>query len=223
MYLLSFEGLDGSGKSTQARLLADWLKAEGFRVEMVREPGGTRISERVREMLLDPENLIDPFAELLLFSAARSQLVSERVRPLLEAGVVVICDRFFDSTTAYQGFGRGIADPAWLNTFHRKVTGGLVPHRTYLIEISPETARGRRQARSDDDRMEAAGHEFHSRVAEGYRWLAANEDRVRTFDGALSIAALAEAIRSDLATIVLDRPDDASGTGTSSPGLPSNS
>ncbi|NNE69052.1 MAG: dTMP kinase [Rhodothermales bacterium] len=198
MFLVSFEGLDGSGKSTQAGLLAAWFRQQGLVVEMLREPGGTETSEHIRTLLLDPSQRIDPFAELLLFSAARAQLVSEKVRPLLEAGTVVICDRFFDSTTAYQGFGRELAEPAWLNAFHRQVTGGLVPHRTYLIDIEPDLARARRQARSEEDRMEASGRAFYGRVAEGYRWLAESEpDRVFRLDGAQSIESLAEAIRAD--------------------------
>ncbi|MBO6574880.1 MAG: dTMP kinase [Rhodothermales bacterium] len=199
MRLITFEGLDGSGKSTQARLLAEWLREAGYTVEMVREPGGTDISERVREMLLDPRNEISPFAELLLFSAARAQLVAERVQPLLDEGTLVLCDRFFDSTTAYQGFGRGLADPGWLDGFHRKVTGGLVPHRTYLIRITPVEAAHRRRGRSEDDRMEAAGEPFHERVAEGYDWLAAREpDRVHVLDGTRAIELIATDIRRDM-------------------------
>lgn len=198
MFLISFEGLDGSGKSTQAHLLAAWYREQGFEVELLREPGGTETSEVIRSLLLDNSRRIDPFAELLLFSAARSQMVTEKVRPLLEAGVVVICDRFFDSTTAYQGFGRGLAEPAWLNAFHRKVTGGLVPDRTYLIDITPDLAQSRREGRSEDDRMEASGKEFYRRVYEGYRWLAESEpDRVRSLDGSATIEELADFIRSD--------------------------
>ncbi len=203
MFLVSFEGLDGSGKSTQAHLLAAWYRERGFEVELLREPGGTDTSEIIRDLLLDRERRIDPFAELLLFSAARSQMVTEKVRPLLEAGVVVICDRFFDSTTAYQGFGRGLAEPVWLNAFHRQVTGGLVPDRTYLIEITPELARSRRQGRSEDDRMEASGEEFYRRVYDGYRWLAESEsDRVRCLDGSGSIQELSETIRRDAEALI---------------------
>jgi len=114
MLLLTFEGIDGSGKSTQARLLDERLREEGYETLLVREPGGTAFSERVRSLLLDPSLNVQPFAELLLFSAARAQLVAERIRPALEAGRIVICDRFYDSTTAYQGAGRGVAEPAWL-------------------------------------------------------------------------------------------------------------
>ena len=203
MFLVSFEGLDGSGKSTQAHLLAAWFRESGFEVELLREPGGTDTSEVIRDLLLDKARRIDPFAEMLLFSAARSQMITEKVRPLLEAGVVVICDRFFDSTTAYQGFGRGLAEPEWLNAFHRQVTGGLVPHRTYLIEITPELARSRRQGRSEDDRMEASGEAFYQRVYKGYRWLAESEpDRVRSLDGSASIEELSQLIRIDVEALV---------------------
>lgn len=203
MFLVSFEGLDGSGKSTQARLLATWLRERGLAVEMLREPGGTELSEQIRSLLLDPERRIDPFAELLLFSAARAQMVADKVRPLLKAGTVVICDRFFDSTTAYQGFGRELAEPAWLDAFHRKVTGGLVPDRTYLIEIDPAEARARRRARSDEDRMEASGRAFYDRVWQGYRWLAESEPaRVLPLDGSRSIEELAASIRDDAGTLL---------------------
>jgi dTMP kinase len=203
MFLVSFEGLDGSGKSTQAHLLAAWFRERGFEVELLREPGGTDTSEIIRDLLLDTARRIDPFAELLLFSAARSQMVTEKVRPLLDAGVVVICDRFFDSTTAYQGFGRGLAEPKWLNAFHRQVTGGLVPHRTYLIEITPELAKSRREGRSEDDRMEASGEEFYGRVYDGYRWLAESEaDRVRCLDGSAAIVDLAKLIQADAEALV---------------------
>jgi dTMP kinase len=215
MFLLTFEGLDGSGKSTQIRLLADWLIAEGYPVTVLREPGGTRLSEEIRDLLLDPASRIEPFPELLLFSAARAQLVSERIKPLLESGSVVICDRFYDSTTAYQGAGRGLADPVWLDGFHRLVTGGLTPRRTYLMEISPEEARVRRLGRSDEDRMEASGTEFYRRVAEGYRSLAGREpERVRVLDGSAPVESISEAIRDDVRALLRSIP----GTETNTPG-----
>lgn len=201
--LLSFEGIDGSGKSTQARLLLERLEAEGHTPLMVREPGGTVLSERVRALLLDPDLSIEPFAELLLFSAARAQLVAEEIRPALAQGRIVICDRFYDSTTAYQGVGRELGDVAWLQDFNRRVTKGLVPHRTYLVAIDPEVAVTRRRGRIDgtteDDRMEAAGLAFFARVAAAYDHLTQQEpQRILRLDGLQSIEALHAEIWEDV-------------------------
>jgi dTMP kinase len=195
--LISFEGIDGSGKSTQARLLSDRLMREGRHALLVREPGGTRLSERVRALLLDPDLSIEPFAELLLFSAARAQLVAEQIRPALAAGHTVICDRFFDSTTAYQGAGRELEDAAWIHEFNLRVTNGLVPHRTYLFDIDPDLALARCSERTaaegseGTDRMESAERAFHERVAEGYRLLARREpERILVIDGTQSVETL---------------------------------
>ncbi len=220
MFLITFEGIDGSGKSTQARLLDEFLRGEGYETLLVREPGGTELSERVREILLDPSLNVQPFAELLLFSAARAQLVEERIRPALEEGRIVICDRFYDSTTAYQGAGRGVADPDWLQPFHRRVTGDLVPDRTYLVDVDPETAQARRaEADREGDRMETAGGEFYERVIKAYSELAADHaDRFVCLDGHRSIEALHETVRADIQAL-LDREGGTppSGTGSSGP------
>lgn len=158
MLLLSFEGIDGSGKSTQARLLERYLRDRGRDPLLVREPGGTELSERVRTLLLQEDLAIDPLAEMLLFSAARAQLVADRIRPALQAGRIVLCDRFYDSTTAYQGGGRQLADPDWLNGLHRRVTQGIVPDRTYLIELPPSEAQTRRTTgRTDPSSAHHAG------------------------------------------------------------------
>jgi len=206
MLLISFEGIDGSGKSTQARLLRDHLEAQGRRTRLVREPGGTKLSEQVREMLLSHALDVRPMAELLLFSAARAQLVDETIRPALDAGDVVVCDRFYDSTTAYQGAGRGIADPEWLRGLHDRVTGGLVPDRTYLVALDPKTARARRRsANEDDDRMEAATEDFYARVSDAYHRLAKDEpDRFLVLDGTRSIEALQQIIRDDAIQLLED-------------------
>ncbi|PQJ35023.1 dTMP kinase [Salinibacter sp. 10B] len=216
MLLLTFEGIDGSGKSTQARLLDEHLQAEGHETLLVREPGGTELSEQVRSILLEPSLNVQPFAELLLFSAARAQLVAERIRPALDEGHIVICDRFYDSTTAYQGAGRGVADPTWLRAFHRRVTDALVPDRTYLVEVDAETARERRGGEaSADDRMEAAGADFYERVSAAYAELAEDEpDRFCRLDGRRSIDALHQSVRADVAAIL----DGRGGTGVSGTG-----
>lgn len=180
--LISFEGVDGSGKSTQAGLLVERLDRLGARPVAVREPGGTDLSERVRAILLDRDAQVSPRAELLLFAAARAQLCHEVIRPALADGRPVVCDRFFDSTTAYQGGGRQLADTAWLGEFHRFTTGGLRPDRTYILDVPPELAAARRA--QEGDRIEMAGEAFFRRVRQAYAQVAALEpERVRMIDG----------------------------------------
>lgn len=173
--LISFEGIDGCGKSTQASLLAERLRQQGESPLSLREPGGTALSERIREILLDPVSEIDPRAELLLFAAARAQVCSDVIRPAIASGRMVICDRFIDSTTAYQGAGRGLATPDWLADFHRFVTGGLVPDRTYIIDVPLAVAETRRGGTLD--RIEATGDDFFRRVRDGYQALALSEPK----------------------------------------------
>ena len=185
--LITFEGIDGSGKSTQARRLETALHDEGYSPLLLREPGGTPVSEEIRELLLDADQEITPLAELLLFSAARAQLVERRIRPALKQNKPVICDRFYDSTTAYQSGGRGVAELGWIEDLHRRVTGSLVPDRTYYIEVSLAEAR-RRQNRERDgdgtpaDRMESSESPFYERVIETYRELADREPDFRRDD-----------------------------------------
>ena len=182
---ISFEGLDGSGKSTQAQRLAARLRSDGYTVVEVREPGGTGVAEAIRHLLLDATREITPRAELLLFSAARADLTERVIRPALDHGHIVVADRFYDSTTAYQGAGRGIADPEWLGAFHAYVTGGLSPDVTYLLRLSPEDAAVRARERGDADRMEAAGDAFYGRVARAYARLASlHPERVVVVEGA---------------------------------------
>ena len=204
--IISFEGIDGCGKSTQERILAEWLTGQGRQVRRVREPGGTSISEQIRSILLDPASEIDPFAEMLLFSAARAQLCRTRIQGWKAAGDIVLCDRFFDSTIAYQGGGRGVADPQWLESFQLAVADGLVPDLTFYFRISPEEARTRLSG-NEDDRMELAGPEFFHRVVNTYDELAARHGaRYRTLDATRSIADLAEQVRSEVASLLrLDR------------------
>jgi len=219
MLLLTFEGIDGSGKSTQARLLRDRLRAAGYETLLVREPGGTDFSERVRSLLLDSSLNVQPFAELLLFSAARAQLVAERIRPAPETGHIVICDRFYDSTTAYQGAGRGVAEPEWLRAFHRRVTDDLVPDRTYLVEVDVETAQRRRDDEGEADRMEAAGAAFYERVAAAYTELAeAQPERILRLDGHRSIDELEARVWEDVRSLLdADGGTANSSTGSSTP------
>ena len=197
---ISFEGIDGSGKSTQVELLRARFQRKGLGVDVFREPGGTALSERIRHILLDPEHEIDAFAELLLFSAARAQLVATQIKPALREGRVVICDRFFDSTTAYQGMGRALGDMDWMMDFQTQVTGGLVPDRTYLLRVPVEEAWERREQRSGtDDRMEQAGRAFFERVIKAYEELGAKySTRIVSLDGTLPADIIHEQIWVDI-------------------------
>ncbi len=176
---LVLEGVEGAGKTTQLRLLRDALLAAGLPVREAREPGGTPLGEAVRGVLLDRGDLrIGPESELLLMLAARAAFVREVVRPALEAGEIMLADRFESSTFAYQGYGRGLPldEVRRLNAF---ATGGLVPDLTLVLDLSLEEGRARqlRQGKGAD-RIEGAGEAFHARVAHGYRALAAGDPRV---------------------------------------------
>ena len=190
----SFEGIDGSGKSTQARLLAEELRAAGHEVVEVREPGGTSLGEAIRSLLLEPKRQIDERAELLLFSAARAQLVAEVIEPALSRSAVVIADRFYDSSTAYQGGGRQLADTDWMTRLHRFTTQSRSPDRTFLIDVPLVLAAQRRGERAQD-RMEQGGDEFYSRVRASY--LGLEGDRVVVLDGRQSIEHLRQTIAAE--------------------------
>jgi len=199
--IISFEGIDGSGKSTQAAMLVDTLRAAGRTVHLVREPGGTPVSERIRRMLLDPGLEIDAFAEMLLYSAARAQLVRHRFDGMQQNGAIIVCDRFFDSTIAYQGGGRRIADLDWLDGFQRQVTGGVVPDRTYLIRVSIETALIRQIDRTAD-RMERSDRSFFERVVKAYDDLAEkNSQRIKIIDGEPVAEEVAQVVLRDLESL----------------------
>jgi dTMP kinase len=194
--LISLEGIDGSGKTTQARLLAEKL---GDGALVVREPGGTPAGERIRELLKLPGLEIDPLAELLLFCAAREQLVAEVIRPALEAGRDVVCDRFSDSSIAYQGNARGLG-AARAEELCDLATGGLWPDLTILLRIDPAEAaeRMREQGRADD-RFEEEGIELQRRVASGYDELARRHpERIRVVDASGSVAEVHEALLTEL-------------------------
>lgn len=198
---VTFEGGEGCGKSTQLRLLARRLDAAGVPVRQLREPGGTAVGEAVRTILLDPEHAgLDDIAELLLYEAARAQLVAEVIEPALEAGEVVLCDRFYDSTTAYQGHARGIAldEVAELN---RAATGGLAPDRTIVLDIRPSLGVARATSHSTD-RLEAEDLAFHERVRAGFLAIAAQEPgRVRVVDASGDIDTVAEKVAAALADL----------------------
>ena len=178
---VSLEGIDGSGKSTQAQLLAEALRPETL---LVREPGGTAAAEQIRDLLADGAIDLDPQAELMLFCAARADLVKQVIRPALEAGRDVVSDRFADSTVAYQGAARGLGVEL-VERFSDAATGGLAPDLTLLIRIDAEVAAKRS---GGEDRFEAAGLEFQRQVAAAYDEIAARDDaRVVTVDGTGSV------------------------------------
>lgn len=191
--LITFEGIDGSGKSTQISLLRDYLVESGLEVEVFREPGGTDVSEMIRGMLLNPELEIDPVTELLLFSSARSQLVAEKVQPLLENNVIVILDRFYDSTTAYQGFGRNSMPLEQIQQINAAATHNLVPDFTFYLRLSLEEARERTKT-FEKDRMERAGDTFYTRVFEGFEHLAKKESRFKTVNAERDINSIHDEI-----------------------------
>ncbi len=186
--LITFEGIDGCGKSSQAKLLADRLTDQGFEVLLLREPGGTELSEQIRTILLDAKHKapVSHSAELLLFAASRAQLVEEIIEPALKRSAIVICDRFTDSTIAYQGYGRGLP-LAYIRSVNDLATGGLIPDITFLIDIPINLAIHRRKGMGDD-RMESESRLFFSHVADGYMALAQKHpDRIHVIDGADSM------------------------------------
>lgn len=187
--LITFEGIDGSGKSTQIDLLRQYLKKKGLRVEVFREPGGTDVSEMIRGMLLNPEIDIDPVTELLLFSSARSQLVAEKVLPLLKEEVIVILDRFFDSTTAYQGFGRQSLPIKQIQQINSIATHDLTPDITFYLRLSLEEA-AERTKQFEKDRMELSGDTFFKRVFNGFEELAKSEERFQVINAVMEKQAI---------------------------------
>jgi len=177
---ISFEGLDGSGKTTQAALLVRALRERGDEVVAVREPGGTQAGERVRDLLLDPRSQIAPWTEALLYAAARAQLVATVIRPALERGAVVVADRFVDSSLAYQGCARGLGLERVL-AVNQAATDGLMPDRTVLLVLAEQDAAARRDP--SPDRIESEDGRFHQAVARGFAAAAARfPDRIRTVD-----------------------------------------
>ena len=186
---ITLEGVDGAGKSTQARLLARALELAGHDVVALREPGGTAIGEKIRALLLDPENAaMGDTCELLLYEAARAQLVHEVIAPALAAGKVVVCDRFYDSTTCYQAFADGL-DREVVRNANDLAVAGTHPGLTLVYQIEPELAARRMAARAGADRMEAKGTAFQERVFRGFAAIAAEEPaRVKLIDASEDIA-----------------------------------
>lgn len=195
--LITFEGIDGCGKSTQIHLLKQYLEDKGKHVQVYREPGGVHIAEEIRDLLLDSKNEISAISELLLFSAARAQLVQEKIIPELENGSVVILDRFYDSTTAYQGYGRSVLPLKEIVALNKMASHGLIPDLTFYLRLPLKLALQRRSERAQD-RMEMAGDEFYTRVLEGYELLVKEHPRFIVLDGAHPIESIALEIQQHL-------------------------
>ncbi len=185
---ISFEGIEGSGKSTQANLLYKYLIDKGFKVILTEEPGGTRIGKKIRRLLLDSKNRdILPVTELLLYNASRAQHINEVIIPSLNKGVIVITDRFTDSTFAYQGYGRGI-DLNIIFAIDKLSTSSLRPDITFLLDLDVEIGFKRNQGINKADRLELEDIEFHNRVRKGYIELASKEpDRIKLIDASKNI------------------------------------
>ena len=209
---IAFEGGDGSGKSTQARLLAERLEAQGVPVLLTREPGGTALAEKIRSLVLDPEHApVDPVTEALLFAAARSSHVRQAVQPALDRGTVVITDRYIDSSVAYQGAGRdlGTEPIAALNGW---ATGGLTPHLTVLLDVDEDTALHRRRSRLSaqqgavPDRLESEPDSFHAVIRQAFLDRAAQAaERTLVLDAAQDAGSLAEQVMAHVTALLEDR------------------
>lgn len=200
---ITFEGVDFCGKSTQVELLKDYLLAQNKNVHLIREPGGTEISEKIREILLDKKNnAMVMETEIFLFSASRAQLVREVIRPFLQKGYYVISDRFHDSSTAYQGFGRGLSVDAILN-IHNLAIGKTIPDITFFIDVPNEVAFARKKniSHSDLDRIEVSDNTFYERVREGYLYLSKKEKRFRVIDGTKNIKQINEQIINEIKSL----------------------
>jgi dTMP kinase len=198
---ITFEGIDGCGKTTQFRLLGQWLRDQGKDVVETVEPGGTAIGQQVRKIVLNPENQdLQPRAELLLYFASRAQNVDEVIRPGLEAGRIVLCDRFTDSTLVYQGCGRGL-DAEVVLALDRIACRGVKPDTTVLIDIDIDTSLARAKRRNervgqDESRIDEEGAAFHDRVRRGYLALAVAEpERFVVIDGRAPIGEVGARIR----------------------------
>lgn len=192
---ITFEGSDGCGKSTQIKKLAEYLTSQGKEVVVTREPGGTDISEQIRGIILDPNNKEEgPVTEMMLYAAARAQIVSQLIKPSIEEGKIVLCDRFVDSSIAYQAYGRGLGDQ--VKIVNSYALQGLLPDVTFFLDITAEEGRKRNKNTDKNDRMEQEAIEFHQRVYEGYKKIAEdNKDRVVVIDASKSIEEVFEEIK----------------------------
>lgn len=180
---ITLEGTDGSGKTTQINMLSDYFSQKGYRVVCTREPGGTPIGEKIREIIIDKNNKeMTNVTEALLYAAARAQLVSQVIEPVLKDGGVVISDRFLDSSFVYQGFARGMGEN-FIRNINRAAVNSLEPDITFLLKLKPEDSIARKSKQAELDRLEAEKANFHQRVFDGYVSLARkNKDRIKVID-----------------------------------------
>ena len=201
---ISIEGTDGSGKSTQIKLINEYLVQQGYEVVLTREPGGTKISEKVREILLDVDNSeMNGITEMLLYASARAQLVSEVILPAITSGKIVICDRYVDSSYVYQGIGRGI-DFKIIESVNAAAVNGIMPVITLFFDIDPKTSLERRIASTGADRIEIEELDFHMRVYKGYLMLAqAYPERIKRIDSRKTIEEVFEEVKKVLNNILL--------------------
>lgn len=198
--LITFEGIEGAGKSTQIRLVKEYLDQQGFSSRIVREPGGTIIGDQIRKILLDPQGTnMERRTEILLYAASRAQLVGEVIIPSLQNNQLVLCDRYVDSSIAYQGFGTD-GDIDEVIRINQMATKGLVPHRTYFLDIPFELSQERIRMRGKQkDRMEQKGEQFYRRVREGYLHLAnENKQRIKRISAQQPIEKVFHEIITDL-------------------------
>ncbi len=202
-FFITFEGGEGSGKSTQLARLLTALRADGWDALETQDPGGTPAGREIRRVLLDPaQSGLAPLAELLLYEASRAQLVAEVIRPALAAGRVVLCDRFTDSTVAYQGHGRGL-DLALIERLNGLAAGGLVPDCTFLLDVDPAVGLDRVRLRTAADRLEGEALAFHQRVRQGFLALARREpERVVVLDAAAPAEEIARRIRRRVSAVL---------------------
>jgi dTMP kinase len=197
---ITFEGIDFCGKSTQVELFKEYLIKKGKKVLLIREPGGTEISEKIRDILLDKKNYkMAMESEILLFSASRAQLVREKIRPFLEEGYYVISDRFHDSTTAYQGYGRGVPVESVMH-INRVAIENTIPDITFFIDVPVSVSVNRKNLKNktDLDRIEISHDHFYDKVRNGYLQLAKEEKRFRVIDGTRNIGEIHNIIVNEL-------------------------
>lgn len=197
---ITFEGIDGCGKSTQIAKAAEYLKEKGVSLIVTREPGGTPLGEKIRELILSPQNSeMKNSCELLLYLSARAQHVEEKIKPALEKGTTVLCDRYQEATFAYQGFGRGYPLNL-LQELNAFATGGLVPSKTFIFDISVECAFERmKKTGKAPDRLEKSSKEFYRKIREGYLTLAsAHPKRIKLIQGEKTIDEIFHEVKKDL-------------------------
>ena len=201
---ITFEGIDGCGKSTQIEKAAEYLKEKNIPFILTREPGGTPLAEKIRELILSPQNgEMKNSCELLLYLSARAQHVEEKIRPALEKGTTVLCDRYQEATFAYQGFGTGYPLDQ-LQQMNRVATGGLDPSKTFIFDITVECAVERlKKTGKEPDRLEKSPKEFHRKIRDGYRALAsAHPERIRLLQGEKPVNEIFEEVKKDLDALI---------------------